>query len=175
MVAGAGTVVSGLTYAAWRLRHLWHHLRCRLTPGARGATKGSCIDQERHERPEVPVDQMTQYVVVRADLSHGQQMAQCAHAAGEAPGPRPVPGTHVVVLHAECEEHLGELAGALRVMNVEHCEVREPLPDGTHELMALGLAPVADRSAVRRVLGALPLARERRVAHPCHNRGCPDY
>lgn len=101
------------------------------------------------------------YIIVRRDLPVGAQLAQACHAAGESPGPRPAPGTTVVVLHAADEHHLRLiqdrlLKAGLAFGTVIECDDDEDYPG---QLMSIGLAPVTDRSAVRKVLSSLPLAK----------------
>lgn len=95
------------------------------------------------------------YVIVRADLPHGAQIAQAIHAAGESTPARVKPGTIAVALHARDEAHLKEVAAALERAGIASHRVLEC--DG--ELMAIGVEPSTDRASIRRVLSQLPLAR----------------
>jgi hypothetical protein len=101
------------------------------------------------------------YIIVRADLPHGSQVAQTVHAAGESALPRPVPGTIAVALHARDLGHLRDLAAQLRAASLAHAEVVECADDPRWpgELMAIGLHPTTDRAAVRKVLSSLALVR----------------
>lgn len=97
---------------------------------------------------------LVHYVIVRADLPHGQQVAQTIHAAGES-SDRLLPGTIAVALHARDEEHLRAVglwldAAGMKCHRVEEC-------DGS--LMAIGCEPTTDRAAIRKVLSKLPLVR----------------
>lgn len=95
------------------------------------------------------------YVIVRADLPHGSQVAQTVHAAGESTPQRMLPGTIAVALHARDEAHLKEVGALLDAAGIACHRVLEC--DG--ELMAIGLEPTADRQAVRKVCSSLPLVR----------------
>ena len=108
------------------------------------ATSGSCIDTD-----------LVHYVVVRADLPHGSQVAQVIHAAGESATPLPTPGTIAVALHARDEQHLIQIAESLWRAKIPCHRVFEV--DG--QLMSVGVAPTTDRDAVRKVLSSLPLVR----------------
>jgi hypothetical protein len=98
---------------------------------------------------------VTHYVIVRADLPHGSQVAQTIHAAGESTPQRCTPGTIAVALHARDEVHLRALANKLALAGIPHCVIEEC--DG--EAMAIGIEPTTDRAAVRKVVSALPLVR----------------
>jgi hypothetical protein len=95
------------------------------------------------------------YVIVRADLPHGAQIAQAIHAAGESTPSRLKPGTIAVALHARDEAHLKSVADSLDGASIANHRVLEC--DG--ELMAIGIEPTTDRAAVKKVLSQLPLAR----------------
>lgn len=108
------------------------------------------------------------YVIVRADLTTGQQFAQVVHAAGESAANCDVPeGTHAIVLHVQDEEHLLDIADKLWWKGVKNYKLiiepdlplyeGRPLQDG--QGTAIGLRPTADRSIIRKVLGRLPLVR----------------
>lgn len=124
-----------------------------LTLRSGGSTLEACIDRDRECGRPTP--ETVHYVVVRADLRHGSQLAQVIHAAGESAPQGTRPGTIAVALHARDEEHLLEVADALDEAGLEHHVVVED--DG--RAMSLGVAPTTDRAAVRAVLGGLPLAR----------------
>ena len=108
----------------------------------------SCIDSQ----PNVDV---AHYVIVRADLPHGSQVAQTIHAAGESTPRRLLPGTIAVALHARDRDHLACIGDDLDRAGLANHRVVES--DG--ELMAIGLEPTTDRNAVRKVLSKLPLVR----------------
>jgi hypothetical protein len=95
------------------------------------------------------------YVIVRADLSHGSQVAQVIHAAGESTPSRCKPGTIAVALHARDQAHLAEVGDALDRAGIRNHRVLEC--DG--ELMSIGVEPTSDRKTVRKVLSQLPLVR----------------
>lgn len=100
------------------------------------------------------------YVVVRRDLPPGAQLAQTIHAAGESASPRPEPGCRAVALHAADEQHLKIVKQRLDKSGLSHyCVYESEDSDYPNQLMAIGLAPTADREGVRKVLGSLPLAK----------------
>ena len=83
--------------------------------------------------------------------------AQVVHAAGESsPGNLP-PHTNAIVLAVADEEELLAVALQLVREGIAHVAVREPDPPYHGALTAIGLAPVADRKAVKRVLSRLRL------------------
>ena len=95
--------------------------------------------------------------IVRADLSHGSQVAQAMHAASEIVtvlSAEVKPGTIAVALHARDEAHLRELATALTQRLIPHHIVEEC--DG--EWMAIGIL-TTDRKAVGKVTSSLPLVK----------------
>lgn len=95
------------------------------------------------------------YVIVRADLPHGSQVAQTIHAAGESTPTRVPENTVAVALAARDRAHLRELAAALVAAGIAHKLIAEC--DG--EEMAIGLEPSRDREAIRKVVSNLPLIR----------------
>lgn len=101
------------------------------------------------------------YVVVRRDITLGEQLAQACHAAGESPGPKPEPGCTMVVLHAADEHHLHLIAARLDKAGIPYGRVTECPDDDKYpsQLMAIGCAPTEDRSLMKRALSSLPLAR----------------
>lgn len=98
---------------------------------------------------------LAHYVIVRADLPHGSQVAQAIHAAGESTNGRVPSGTIAVALAARDQEHLLQLAAALERAGIAHTLIREC--DG--EAMSIGVEPTRDRHAVRKVLSSVPLVR----------------
>lgn len=98
---------------------------------------------------------LVHYVIVRADLSHGQQIAQAIHATGESAPGRVPPNTVAVALAARNQAHLLELDAALTAAGIVHVLIVEC--DG--EPMAIGCEPTRDRPAMRRVLSQVPLVR----------------
>jgi hypothetical protein len=102
---------------------------------------------------------LAHYVIVRGDLPHGLQIAQTIHAAGESsPGGLPS-GTIAVALAAPNETQLQVLGARLADAGIPFVPIVEG--DGPYEgqLMALGLLPSQDRSAIRKVTSELPLVR----------------
>lgn len=101
------------------------------------------------------------YIIVRADLPHGLQVAQTIHAAGESATPLPEPGCHAVALHAKHEDHLLQIAAALDKAGIPHHQVKECDDDEQYpgQLMSIGLHPTTDHDKVKKVLSSLPLAR----------------
>ena len=105
---------------------------------------------------------MVHYIIVRADLPHGVQVAQTAHAAGEsvpecsAPLPE---GTIVVALAVPDEQTLRTVAAALEHHSLRHKIIVEN--DGLYagQAMAIGVRPTRDRAAVRKAVSSLPLVR----------------
>lgn len=104
---------------------------------------------------------LTHYVVVRKDIPPGAQLAQSVHAAGESPGPKPVPGTTAVVLHAADEKHLSIVKARLDKAGISaHCVYESD--DDKHfpgQMMSIGVEPTSDRDSVKRILSSLPLAK----------------
>lgn len=85
--------------------------------------------------------------------------AQLIHAAGySAPADLP-PDTRAVALAARSEAHLRFIEAKLRHAGIEHHAIREPDPPWCGALMAIGIVPVADRSAVQQVTRSLKLLR----------------
>lgn len=108
---------------------------------------------------------LTHYCIVREDLPRGVLAAQLIHAAGEsaAAGERALEAvpmhTIAVALAARDEAQLHDLEAELRRLAIAHRAIREPDPPWHGALMAIGLAPVADRGRVRPVTGGLSLLR----------------
>lgn len=98
------------------------------------------------------------YVIVRRDLPLGVIAAQVIHAAGES-SDRVPSGTYAVALAARDEPHLETLEKKLIRLDIPHKAIREP--DRQDELMAIGIEPVRDRRALRRVVQKLPLLGEK--------------
>ncbi len=97
---------------------------------------------------------LSHFCVVRSDLPPGVRTAYVVHAAGESVRD-PVPsGTRTVVLAARDEQHLRDVAKQLERHQVDHKAIWE---DGV--LFAVGVAPIADLTRVRRVTSTLPLVR----------------
>jgi len=107
-------------------------------------------------------------VIVRADLTVGQQFAQAVHAAGESAANCDVPeGTHAVVLQVNDEEHLLDIASKLHWAGIKNYKLiiepdlplyeDRPLEDG--QGTAIGIPPTQDRKKIASVLGQLGLLR----------------
>lgn len=108
------------------------------------------------------------YIIVRADLTVGQQAAQIVHAAGESAANRDVPpGTHAIVLHVQNEEDLLGIADRLWWKGIKDFKLiiepdlplyeDRPLQDG--QGTAIGIPPTTDRKKLASVLGQLRLLR----------------
>jgi hypothetical protein len=83
--------------------------------------------------------------------------AQLTHAAGESsPGGLPS-GTRAVVLAVDDEPQLVRVEERLRVADLAHVAIREPDAPWAGALMAIGIVPLRERAAVRRVLGRMAL------------------
>jgi hypothetical protein len=85
--------------------------------------------------------------------------AQLIHAAGESAGGDLPASTIAVALAARNEAQLLAIEQLLRRLKIPHRAIREPDSPWNGALMAIGLAPVRDRDAVRRVTGSLSLLR----------------
>lgn len=96
-------------------------------------------------------------MVVRGDLPFGHACAQVAHAAAESVVDPVPPGTHAVILRADSEDELRQLAAKLDRRGIPHKLICEPDAPYLGSAVALGVAPTNDRRAVRRVLGHLKL------------------
>jgi hypothetical protein len=96
------------------------------------------------------------YTLVRADLPIGVQIAQTAHAASEASG---YPPTIVVALSVPDEASLRRIALALGARSLTHKLIEEDYGPFAGQAMAVGICPVDDRAAVRKVVSALPLVK----------------
>jgi hypothetical protein len=110
----------------------------------------TCID-----RQPSGLSDLCHYVIVRADLPHGSQVAQAVHAAGETTPARLPSGTIAVALAARDQAHLLEVAAALARAGITHKVIVES--DG--QAMALGIEPTRDRARVRKEVSNLPLVR----------------
>ena len=96
---------------------------------------------------------------MRRDLPLGTLAAQLIHAAGaSSPGAIP-PDTRAIALMVADEAALALLAERLELASIAHVVVREPDPPWSGALMAIGILPLADPRAARRVLAKLPLLR----------------
>lgn len=149
--------------------------RANLTRTKTVAMVGACTTRIDQHGQTAPTQELVHYVIVRADLPIGSQVAQSVHAAGESASPRPVPGTIAVALHARAEDHLRDIANRLVAAGLAHHRVFESADDPKYpnELMAIGLQPipVTERHRVKKVLSDLPLVKTRPCSHGC-DRGC---
>lgn len=105
--------------------------------------------------------QYRHYTIVRRDLPLGDQLAQTIHAAGESADPKPESGCRAVALHAADEKHLEIIKERLDKSGLRYHCVHESSDDDKYpgQMMSIGLAPTANKSAVKKVLGSLPLAK----------------
>lgn len=95
---------------------------------------------------------MYHYVIVRADLPLGVQLAQTIHAAGESsPGSLP-PHTHAIALHAATEAELIELEMRLGENGFKFNSIREPDEPWNGQLMAIGIEPQLRTTALSKLL-----------------------
>lgn len=99
------------------------------------------------------------YIIVRADLPHGVQVAQTAHAAGESVKTLLPDGTIVVALAVPNESTLRQVAEALGRHSQTYKLITETEGPWAHQAMAIGVEPTQDRAAVRKAVSALPLVR----------------
>jgi hypothetical protein len=101
------------------------------------------------------------YVIVRADLPLGVQIAQTIHAAGESAKllvePLP-PRTRAVGLHVPNEAALIELEMKLGENGFEFKSIREPDAPWDGALMAIGLKPQERTNELKGILQSLKLA-----------------
>lgn len=95
-------------------------------------------------------------MIVRGDLSVGQQIAQTIHAVGESVEIAPVPpNTVAVALSVKDIAHLLEIYNKLVAANIKCVLITEC--DG--EPMAIGCVPTRDRKSIRKVVSSLPLVK----------------
>lgn len=91
---------------------------------------------------------------MRTDLTPGQAISQCAHAAAES-SEGTTQGTHIVVLAVESEARLLKYSHKLEKSSIKHVLFREP--DLENQATAIGVFPVVDRAPIRKILGHLSL------------------
>lgn len=96
-------------------------------------------------------------MIVREDLPRGVLAAHVLHAAGES-GPAP-PGSIAVALGVSSEADLLRIADRLHDRGIAHVLIREDAGPFEGQATAIGIPPVADRSAVRRVISSLALVK----------------
>ena len=96
---------------------------------------------------------------MRRDVPLGTIAAQLIHAAGaSSPGALPA-ATRAVALMVDTEAELALLAERLELAEIPHVAIREPDPPWSGALMAIGILPLVDLRAARRVLAQLRLLR----------------
>lgn len=104
------------------------------------------------------------YVIVRGDLTPGEQMAQAIHAAGEtaalacshrSPGMPLRADCRAVALRAKDEAELGNVVRVLRVHAAQHIIIRETEGPHAGHIMAIGVFPGSKLECLR----WLPLVR----------------
>jgi len=99
------------------------------------------------------------YVIIRADLPRGVQIAQTIHAAGESsPGNLP-PTTHAVALETPNEQGLLDLEARLTQAGIAHVAIREPDAPYNNQLMAIGIPPQVRSKTLRKHLSRYALVR----------------
>lgn len=101
----------------------------------------------------------THYCIVRQDLPRGVLAAQLIHAAGESAGGCLPPHTRAIALAVRDEAELVEVEQSLVRLGISHRAIREPDTPWCGALMAIGIAPVADRALVAPVTAKLRLLR----------------
>lgn len=101
----------------------------------------------------------THYCIIRRDLPLGDFAAQLIHAAGESAGGDLPNNTNAVALAAKDEAHLEFIEAKLRRFSIPHTAIREPDAPWNGALMAIGLAPTADRSTTKKVTKGLRLIK----------------
>lgn len=82
-----------------------------------------------------PEASLYHYILVRADLPHGLQLAMVGHASETEP-----PSTTIRVLHASPEELLA-LESKLQAENFKFKAFREPDAPWNGQLMSIGISP----------------------------------
>jgi hypothetical protein len=107
----------------------------------------------------VPRASSTHYCIIRRDLPLGDFAAQLIHAAGESAGGDLPNNTFAVALAARDEAHLEFIEAKLRRLSIPHTAIREPDFPWCGALMAIGLAPTADRSTTKKVTKGLQLIK----------------
>lgn len=102
---------------------------------------------------------MHHYIVIRADLPKGVQIAQTIHAAGESVRGSVPPTTHAVALEAATEADLLDLERKLLDLGIPHVAIREPDFPYHNQLMAVGVVPMVRTKTLRKVMARFALIR----------------
>jgi hypothetical protein len=68
-------------------------------------------------------------------------------------------GTIAVALEAQDEQGLRELQSTLKASQIPHIPIVEGEGSYEGQLMAIGVEPTQDRTAIRRITGSLPLVK----------------
>ncbi len=114
---------------------------------------------ERFGKRIVNQQSLTHYVIIRADLPNGVQLAQTIHAAGEsADGPLPS-GTIAVALEVSDEAALRNLAKELWNGEIPHKLIVEVDGAYANQAMALGIFPTFNRDKIKKYTGHLRLVK----------------
>ena len=82
------------------------------------------------------------------------------HAAGESVPTRVPTNTIAVALAARDEAHLRMISDALKLADIRHVLIREPIEgreDG--EAMSIGIEPTKNRLAIKKVTSCLPCVK----------------
>jgi len=101
-----------------------------------------------------PFEPLYHYVLVRADIPFGVQLAQSIHASENEP-----PGTHVVALHANNEQELLSLEVQLQALGYTYKAVREPDAPWNGQLMAIGIASQLRTPQLKKLMSKYKLAK----------------
>lgn len=104
----------------------------------------------------------TQYVVLHQSVKNhpGVVAVQAAHAAAESIRSLPVdPETRCCVLVADTSGLLERLHEQLTAAGIDHVIIHEPDPPYDGAATAVGIAPVADRGALKPFVGHFKVLR----------------
>ena len=85
-------------------------------------------------------------------------VAQVIHAAGES-SDRVPHGTYAVALSVANEAELRAIAEHLDALKVSYAGIVESDAPYAGQLCSIGIAPLTDRSTIRKVVSSLPLVR----------------
>jgi hypothetical protein len=69
-------------------------------------------------------------------------------------------GTNAVVLDARSEPGLAVVARKLAIAGIPHVVIHEPDEPYCGAMTAIGVVPLKDRSAIKKIVSSLPLLRE---------------